>query len=118
LAEDNVVNQKVARTMLKKLGYETEVANNGLEVLEMLNTKTYDLIFMDMQMPEMDGVTATIRIRQDFPPNCQPLVVAMTANAMADSMQECFMAGMDDFMSKPVRKDELMRLIAKLFPYG
>jgi PAS domain S-box-containing protein len=116
LAEDNLVNQKVATTMLKKLGYNPKVANNGLEALALAKSEAFDLIFMDMQMPEMDGVTTTLRIREDFSIQVQPIIVAMTANAMADSIQECFAAGMDEFMSKPMKKDDLIKMIAKLFP--
>jgi len=111
LAEDNLVNQKVATTMLKKLGYVVKVANNGIEVLELLQAETFDLIFMDMQMPEMDGVTATMRIREDL--EIQPQIFAMTANATDASKQECLQAGMDGFVSKPVRKEDMIKAIAK-----
>jgi len=118
LAEDNLVNQKVATTMFKKLGYNPTVAINGQEALALAKSQTFDLIFMDMQMPEMDGITATYHIRADLSPPDQPIIVAMTANAMEDSIQECFAAGMDDFMSKPIKKDDLIKLIAKFFPPG
>jgi len=114
LAEDNLVNQKVAITMLKKLGYNSvKVVNNGIEAVELLKAEAFDLIFMDMQMPEMDGVTATIRIREDFPLNLQPQIIAMTANATEESRQECLGAGMNGFMSKPVRKQDLISAIAQ-----
>jgi CheY-like chemotaxis protein len=117
IVEDNVVNQKVATKILSKIGYNAAaIANNGVEALELMKSKTFDLIFMDMQMPLMDGVTTTRRIRVDFPLEAQPQIVAMTANATIESKQECFEAGMDDFISKPVRKDDLIQAIAKLFP--
>ncbi len=117
IVEDNVINQKVATKILSKIGYNAAaIANNGVEALELMKSKTFDLIFMDMQMPLMDGVTTTRRIRVDFPLEAQPQIVAMTANATIESKQECFEAGMDDFISKPVRKDDLIQAIAKLFP--
>ncbi|AFY74153.1 PAS domain S-box [Synechococcus sp. PCC 7502] len=116
IAEDNQINQKVASTMLKRLGYDVEIANNGLEALEKMRIYPFDLIFMDMQMPEMDGLTATRQIRSEFCLEDQPLIVAMTANVSTDCMEECFAAGMDEFVAKPVRQDDLIKAIAKLFP--
>lgn len=111
LAEDNLVNQKVAAMMLKKLGYIADIANNGLEVLQMVEKRFYDLILMDMQMPEMDGVTATKIIRQSNQP--QPRIVAVTANALEEDRQMCFDAGMNDFVTKPLLIQVLNRIISE-----
>ena len=111
LAEDNLVNQKVAAMMLKKLGYIADIANNGLEVLRMVEMRVYDLILMDMQMPEMDGVTATKIIRQSNQP--QPRIIAVTANVSAEDRQLCFDAGMNDFVTKPLLIQEINRIIAE-----
>jgi PAS domain S-box-containing protein len=107
LAEDSVVNQKVALNQLKNLGYEADVAANGQEVLELLTNISYDLILMDCQMPVLDGYEATQAIRQ-LPDHTKPLIIiAMTANAMKEDRSRCLTAGMDDYLSKPVRKEEL-----------
>jgi CheY-like chemotaxis protein len=107
LAEDNVVNQQVALMMLNRLGYRADLAANGLEVLEALHRQHYDIVLMDVQMPEMDGFDATRRIREEFPANRQPHIIAMTANAFAEDRDRCIEAGMDDYMSKPVSKEAL-----------
>jgi PAS domain S-box-containing protein len=111
LAEDNEVNQLVALTMLKKLGYKADVANNGLEVLGLLSYKEYDVILMDMQMPEMDGIEATVQIRQKWSKNSKPKIVAMTANAMEKDKELCLSVGMDDYISKPINLDTLKNLL-------
>ncbi|MBP6507111.1 MAG: response regulator, partial [Opitutaceae bacterium] len=109
LAEDNVVNQKVALMMLQKLGFRADVAANGFEVLEALRRQSYDIILMDVQMPEMDGLEATRRILTAYPaPGDRPWIVALTANAMQGDRELCLAAGMDDYISKPIKKDELM----------
>jgi signal transduction histidine kinase/DNA-binding response OmpR family regulator len=107
LAEDNVVNQKVALRLLERSGYSADVAANGLEVLESLRRQPYDVVLMDVQMPEMDGVEATHRIRRQFPPDRQPRIIAMTANALEGDRELYIEEGMDDYVSKPVRIDEL-----------
>ncbi len=108
LAEDNIVNQRVALIMLKKLGYEADLVMNGLEVLEAVRKKSYDLILMDCQMPEMDGLEATRQLRQIFPdPKDRPWVIALTANAMQGDRDACQAAGMDDFATKPIKPQEL-----------
>lgn len=109
LAEDNKVNQKVALLTLKKLGYTADVANNGLEVLDLLEIQPYDVIFMDMQMPEMDGVTATQIIRQSSLP--QPYIIALTANALDHDREICLLAGMNDFITKPIKVQEIDRVL-------
>jgi len=102
VAEDNRINQKVALKLLERLGYRADVAANGVEVLAALERQTYDVVLMDVQMPEMDGLAATREICERWPQAARPRVVAMTANAMRDDREECLAAGMDDFVSKPV----------------
>jgi CheY-like chemotaxis protein len=108
IAEDNPVNQKVATRILERLGYRPDVVANGIEALEAVDRRPYDLILMDVQMPEMDGLEATRRIRE-LPPKTgiRPWVVAMTAGAMESERQATVDAGMDDFVSKPVRVEDL-----------
>jgi CheY-like chemotaxis protein len=111
VAEDNLINQKLAIRILAKLGYEVDLAENGQEVLEMISQQHYDLILMDVQMPEMDGLEATRIIRKGM--EIQPTIVAMTANAMKEDRDECLEAGMDDFLSKPVKLEELVNMLEK-----
>jgi signal transduction histidine kinase/CheY-like chemotaxis protein/ligand-binding sensor domain-containing protein len=111
LAEDNLVNQKLAERVLSKLGYTITIANNGLEAVNNIEKTPYDLIFMDVQMPEMDGLEATRRIRQGT--THQPAIIAMTANAMQGDREECLQAGMDDYVSKPIRLDNIIVLLEK-----
>jgi CheY-like chemotaxis protein len=112
LAEDNVVNQKVALLILKKLGYEADVAADGLEVLDALHRQPYDLILMDIQMPEMDGLETTRHIRRSKTLAQQPRIVAMTANAMQGDRAQYLAAGMDDYVSKPMRIQDLMAVLS------
>ncbi len=107
LAEDNTVNQKVALLMLSKLGFRADVAANGLEALLAAARQPYDVILMDVQMPEMDGLEATRRLRGSPPPGGRPWVIALTANAMQGDREQCLAAGMDDYISKPIKIDEL-----------
>ncbi len=109
LAEDNVVNQKVALHLLDRMGYRADVAANGLEVLDALRRSAYDVILMDVQMPEMDGIETTHRIREYWSEQQQPVIIAMTAHAMEGDRQWCLSAGMDDYMGKPVQIDELIK---------
>lgn len=111
LAEDNVVNQKVALRFLEKIGYRADVAANGLEVIEALKRQTYDVVLMDVQMPEMDGEQATIEIRKQFPPEKQPRIIAMTANAIVGDREHYLSIGMDDYITKPVRLEDLVRAL-------
>lgn len=113
LAEDNVVNQKVALHLLRSLGYQADVASNGLEVLAALERQSYDVVLMDVQMPRMDGLTATRRICQEWSHATRPRIIAMTANAMQDDREECLKAGMDDYLSKPIRMEELSQALAR-----
>ena len=117
IAEDNIVNQKVITNILKRLGYRADVVANGLEVLENLRRQSYDLILMDVQMPEMDGLTATRQIRTlwdtphgNFQGN-SPHIIAMTANAMKGDQEKCLDAGMDDYLSKPINRGKLQELL-------
>jgi CheY-like chemotaxis protein len=108
LAEDNGVNQKLALRLLAQLGYRADVAGNGLEVIAALERQTYDLVLMDVQMPELDGLEATRRIRERWPPPAGPRIIAMTANAMQGDRDAYLAAGMDDYVSKPIRMHALL----------
>lgn len=111
LAEDNKVNQMVAIRMLERLGYRADVATNGLEVLEALRRQQYDLVLMDVQMPEMDGIEATRTICQEWNNDSRPRIIAMTANAMAGDRELCLQAGMDDYITKPIRFQDLVKAL-------
>jgi PAS domain S-box-containing protein len=115
LAEDNPVNQRVALRMLEKLGYRADVVGNGLEALEALKRQHYDLIFMDVQMPEMDGLETTMYIRKELPPDAQPCIVAMTAGAFAEDRERCLASGMDDYISKPVQIEHIVAILKKKY---
>jgi len=116
LAEDNLVNQKLALRLLSQMGYRADVAANGIEVIESLERQPYDVVLMDVQMPEMDGLEATRRIVQRWPDAAQrPRIVAMTANAMQGDREACLAAGMDDYVTKPVRTDDLRRALTAAF---
>jgi CheY-like chemotaxis protein len=111
IAEDDRVNQQLMVRILGKLGYTPDVAQNGKEVLEIVSQTKYDVVLMDVQMPEMDGLEATRMIRLCL--NVQPIIIAMTANAMQGDREACINAGMDDYISKPVNMEELMILLEK-----
>ena len=108
LAEDNVVNQKLAIRLLSMMGYQADLAANGVEAVEAVERQTYDLVLMDVQMPEMDGIEATRTIVERIPANGRPWIVAMTANAMDGDRERCIEAGMNDYISKPIRVEELV----------
>jgi CheY-like chemotaxis protein/HPt (histidine-containing phosphotransfer) domain-containing protein len=120
VAEDNVINQQVALSFLERLGYRADVAANGLEVLSSLQRQPYDVVLMDVQMPEMDGLEATRCIRQLSPSElaaeAQPRIIAMTANALREDCDICLAAGMNDYVSKPVQVEELVRALNRCRP--
>lgn len=109
------MNQKVALRFLERLGYRAATATNGLEALAALERQPHDLVFMDLQMPEMDGFEASRRIREIFPKSRQPTIVALTANALQGDREACLSAGMDDYVTKPVKLQEIIEVIRKHF---
>ena len=117
LAEDNAVNQQVALHLLDKLGHRADVAANGLEAIAALERRAYDIVLMDVQMPELDGLDATRQICARWPPEGRPRIIAMTANAMAEDREACFAAGMDDYVAKPIRPDELAQALNRARPH-
>jgi PAS domain S-box-containing protein len=116
LAEDNAMNQKVALRLLEQLGYRADVANNGLEAIETLERRPYDVVLMDVQMPELDGLDATRRICERWSPESRPHIIAMTANALPEDREACFAAGMDDYVAKPIRAEELVAALKRAKP--
>jgi signal transduction histidine kinase/HPt (histidine-containing phosphotransfer) domain-containing protein len=113
LADDNPINQKVGLSVLQKLGYRADLAGNGLEVLKALEQKAYDVLFLDVQMPEMDGLEAARQICQRWPAEKRPRIIAMTGNALIGDREKCLQAGMDDYISKPVRISELQSALER-----
>ena len=113
LVEDNKINQKIAMSLVVKLGYQVDLAENGLEAIAAAGKRRYDLILMDMQMPQMGGVEATRKIRALGGPNSITPIIALTANAMESDYEACRAAGMNDFMTKPVNRDALIDCIAR-----
>ncbi len=111
LAEDNVINQKVALRMLERLGYRADVAANGMEAIAALERQHYDVVLMDVQMPEMDGVAATKVIRERWQKGDVPWIIALTANALTGDREKYLACGMNDYISKPVKPEELMRAL-------
>jgi len=111
VTEDDKINQKIALKVLNKLGYKPDLAANGKEALEMVGDGDYDVILMDVQMPVMDGLEATRMMRLCL--NTQPVIIAMTANAMQGDRQECLKAGMDDYISKPIKFEDLLSILEK-----
>jgi len=101
VAEDNMINQKIVIRAFKNIGYSCDVVSNGLEVLSSLRRQTYDIIFMDVQMPDMDGFEATAQIIKDYADE-RPVIIAMTAAAYEKDKMACLNAGMDDYISKPI----------------
>src|SRR6185312_11903632 len=113
VAEDNVVNQKVALLLLQQLGYAADVAADGEETLAALRRQCYDVILMDVQMPGMDGLEATRRIRDEWPVEKRPRIIAVTANALREDRETCLAAGMDDYLSKPVLLEDLRSALSR-----
>jgi CheY-like chemotaxis protein len=116
VAEDNAVNQKVATSMLARIGYTCEIANNGREAVVAVQNATYDVVLMDVLMPELDGMRASQAIRALTNIEIQPRIIAMTANAMEGDRERCLEAGMDDYVSKPVRVQELVAALLLVSP--
>ncbi|HEY0967402.1 MAG TPA: response regulator [Opitutaceae bacterium] len=115
LVEDNAVNQKVALRFLERLGYSADAVANGLEALDNIGVRDYDLVLMDLQMPEMDGFEASRQIRRRLPQQRQPKIIALTANALQGDRELCLAAGMDDYVTKPVKLHELAAVIRRQF---
>lgn len=113
LAEDNLINQKLTLRLLAKMGYKADLVENGQAVLDALNQRFYDLIFMDIQMPGMDGIEATQEIRRRWPAQQGPIIIALTANVMMEDIDKCRIAGMDDFLGKPIELSEIQDRIQK-----
>lgn len=113
IAEDNLVNQKVLLRMLQQLGHNADVVSNGTEVVEAVLRQAYDVVLMDVQMPEVDGIMATRMLRDRLSSQELPYIVAVTANAMMGDREDCLIAGMDDYISKPIRLDQLSALLKK-----
>lgn len=113
LAEDHPINQKLMQIMLQRFGYAVDLAQDGSEALNLVQHHIYDLVFMDIQMPVMDGLEATRRIRKGIGPKKQPVIIAMTANALQEDKKKCINAGMDDFMVKPIKLDMVEKMIVK-----
>ncbi|WP_158219918.1 PAS domain S-box protein [Ideonella sp. A 288] len=118
VAEDSAINQKLAVGILAKLGYACDVAGNGAEALELVKLRPYDLVFMDLQMPEMDGLESTRRIVAEMPPLDRPRIVAMTANALTGDRERCLEAGMDDYIAKPILPVDVQALIERTVGSG
>ncbi|HEX5689949.1 MAG TPA: response regulator, partial [Roseiflexaceae bacterium] len=116
LAEDNAVNQKLALRLLSQMGYRADLAGNGLEVLDALQRQSYDVVLMDVQMPELDGLDATRQIVARWRSDERPRIIAMTANAMQGDREQCLEAGMDDYISKPIRVEELVGALGRSRP--
>jgi PAS domain S-box-containing protein len=116
LAEDNAMNQKVALRLLEQLGYRADVATNGREAIEALERRPYDVVLMDVQMPELDGLDATRQICERWPEERRPHIIAMTANALPEDREACFAAGMNDYVAKPIRAEELVAALKRAKP--
>jgi CheY-like chemotaxis protein len=112
IAEDNFINQKLIRKLFELLGYRTDLVANGLEAIEAFKRKSYNLIFMDVQMPEMDGYEATRLIKERWRKD-GPIIIAMTANAMQGDKEKCLLAGMDDYISKPLRLEDIVNVLVQ-----
>jgi CheY-like chemotaxis protein len=111
LAEDNVVNQKLALRILQQMGYRADLASNGIEAVESVERQTYDVVLMDVQMPEMDGLEASKHITARSAMAQRPRIIAMTANAMQGDRELCIAAGMDDYLTKPIRVERLIEAL-------
>jgi CheY-like chemotaxis protein len=117
ITEDNRINQQVARRILQQFGYQSDLAVNGQEAVNIVSKERYDLVFMDVQMPVMDGLEATRQIRSILTPQQRPYIAAMTANAMKEDRALCLNAGMDDYLSKPMRPADVRSVIERAFAH-
>ena len=113
LAVDKVVNQKLAMRLLQQMGYRADLASNGIEAIESVERQTYDVVLMDVQMPEMDGMEASRHITSKYQAHERPRIMAMTANAMQGDREACLAAGMDDYVTKPIRVDSLVQALRR-----
>ena len=113
IAEDDESNRKVTIAILRHLGYRADAVTNGRETLLALKRRPYDIILMNLRMPEMDGLEATRLIREGFPPSLQPTIIALTAYVLPDSRELCLTAGMNDFIPKPVKMKDLAKVLNK-----
>jgi two-component system, sensor histidine kinase and response regulator len=109
IAEDNAINQKVAQFVLKRAGYVVDTVWDGVQAVQACRATDYDLVLMDCQMPEMDGLEATRHIRQLDKP--QPMIIAVTAHALVGDREKCLASGMDDYVSKPYQQEQLLRVV-------
>ena len=109
IAEDNGVNQKVVLAMLRRLGYRADLVANGLEAIAAVEQRPYDVVLMDLHMPELDGISAMRRIRAEMSEDRRPRIIAVTANALEEDREACLAAGMDDYVSKPLVAADLAR---------
>lgn len=116
LVEDHVINQRIIRLMLQRMGYEAEVANNGKEALAALRLQAYDVVLMDVQMPEMDGLTATAHIYEEWTEDNRPRIIALTASGMSGCRDRSIAAGVDDYLTKPLQIGDLMQALKKCQP--
>ena len=116
VADDVATNQLVAKKLLEGLGHSVDVVANGIETLEAISNRAYDVVFMDIRMPEMDGLTATRKIRQLNLASAATPIIAMTANATSMDVEDCLQAGMNDYVSKPVNKGKIHEVLQRLFP--
>ncbi|MFM7407386.1 MAG: response regulator [Cuspidothrix sp.] len=114
IVEDNKVNQKIADKLFQKLGYPVIIVNNGVEALNVLKQEMYDVVFMDIQMPELDGIETTKAIYQEWGETNRPYIIAMTANAMPSDREQCLSVGMDDYISKPIKIEAIVASIQLL----
>ncbi|MBE9217020.1 response regulator [Plectonema cf. radiosum LEGE 06105] len=111
LVEDYTTNQRMITLMLEQMGYQADVANNGLEALTAMRRQPYDVVFMDMQMPQMDGMTATQYICQECEPSVRPRIIALTASVILRDKENYLASGIDDFLAKPFRIEQLMQVL-------
>jgi two-component system sensor histidine kinase/response regulator len=111
VVEDNIINQRLALTLLKRMGWTVSLACNGFDAIAALERENFGLVLMDVQMPVMDGLMATREIRRRLPRECQPAIIAFTANTLPGDRERCLAAGMDGYLSKPIRREELDEIL-------